>query len=727
MTLILQLKCIIFMIHPSIYKPCKIEILLDYITYYYTCNYTSFYTMFSKRTINDQFDHTRNVSNEAIKAVTDVMNAYIQTRATVLFAQMQSGKTNAFLLLAAEMLREGKVQKVVIFTGNRERELKAQLVDQIHPFMDTKYIKYLEKETTVLDGICPSEAIECIQQMKNAISIVWGTELIKHIHSIPTDNTLYIFEESHFAQTIGQTPDKFLKMIGIPMNGDSTILEAHGNYVCSVSATPFSELSDIGHLFQSKKIIRMMPGESYRGVKWLSDNHKIIEFENWKQSLTEALRERSSECNWAIIRVRGVKQIDVVKQISKDNGWDVKCYDQENSDIQNMKTLEMKPSRPTLVVLRELCRMGTVVHKDYLSFVMETSKSANTDSLLQSLLGRACGYHTNNSLTVYINKKLTSNGEIQRYLDFCDGCDMSVPQIAKNMLCVNLSSSSKKKEPIMPIRIPKQCISEHAVFDERRAVVQDVLNAMINNEFDQELNFNNNSIIQNVIQELEMSMTAEGVGKVLQHRLSYDTFKEVPNLILESFMTKLPPNLGSGCGVTGNQSILLYYVDKPTQEMETGSYYMCCYFDRNINNNESTKQNTIAYLPKTNGKEIFRCANENGSSTFGNGSFGLYLNPNTATNEDLMLNSIRECVVLSLREDGCLISSRQITSNAHQNFKWTGIFVSYEIYISMLHGKRIFNEIKNEFGVSLKMTKTRGRNISNMPDGCLYRLASISW
>jgi hypothetical protein len=688
--------------------------------------------MFAKCTItNDQFDHTQHVSREAIKSVTDIMNAYeMNARATVLFAQMQSGKTNAFLLLAAEMLRECKVQRVVIFTGNREKELKLQLSEQVSPFMDTKYINFLENETTVLEDMTYSEIASGIRSIKNAITIVWGTELIKRIHSIPKENTLYIFEESHFAQTIGQTPHKFLQLIGLPMNGEPIILKEKGNYVCSVSATPFSELSDIGHLFQNKTIVRMMPGETYRGVKWLSDNNKIIGFENWKHTLTEVLRERANECNWGIVRVRGATQIDEVKQMSRDSGWDVKCYDQEMADIENMKDLETKPLTPTLVVLREMCRMGTVVPKTHLSFVMETSNSSNTDTLLQSLLGRACGYHNNDTLTVYINKNLMDNGEIKRYLDFCDGCDMSVPQIAKNMLCsVNNSSNAKKKEPIMPIRIPKQCISEQAVFDERRAVIQDILNAMVNEDFDKELNFNNSAIIQNVIRELEMSMTEEGIGKVLQHRLSYDTFKDVPTLILESFSTKVPPNLGSGCGVTGKQSILLYYVDKPIQGMETGSYYMCCYFDRTSDDdaNADASNKNIAHLPKTNGKEIFRCTNEDGSSTYGNGSFGLQLNPNTSTDEELMLNSLRECISLSLREDACLIASRQITSNAHQDCKWVGIFVSCEIYISMLHGKRIFNEIKKEFGVSLKMTKTRGRGISDMPEGCLYRLASISW
>ena len=45
----------------------------------------------------------------------------------MLLAQMQTGKTNTFLLTACEMLRTGKVERVIIFSGNQETDLRDQL------------------------------------------------------------------------------------------------------------------------------------------------------------------------------------------------------------------------------------------------------------------------------------------------------------------------------------------------------------------------------------------------------------------------------------------------------------------------------------------------------------------------------------------------------------------------------------------------------------------------
>ena len=66
----------------------------------------------------------------------------------MLVAQMQSGKTGTFLLVAAEMLREGKVEKVIIICGNSEKELKAQLQKDMREFRP-KYRKYLKDDSKV--------------------------------------------------------------------------------------------------------------------------------------------------------------------------------------------------------------------------------------------------------------------------------------------------------------------------------------------------------------------------------------------------------------------------------------------------------------------------------------------------------------------------------------------------------------------------------------------------
>ena len=695
------------------------------------------------------FDHTCDISDMAIAAISETMECYASgTRASILFAQMQSGKTKAFLLLAGEMLRTSMVEHVVIFTGNRERELKKQLQTEVkgnekeRSFFDIYYWRHLGKNTDILAGLDPWDQQEFIQQeFKNKVTIVWGTDLIKKASRIPTSNTLFIFEESHFAQTVGQSPSKFLNEIGLPANGDASMLEEKNNYICSISATPFSELCDNGNFGQSKKVVAMAPGNGYRGVKWLKETGKIIGYENWETSLRNALYTKKAENNWAIIRVRGNEQMEIAEQICQRAEWEVKKYDQENSEIVGMKELEQKPSVPTIVILRERCRMGTVVPKNHLSFLFETSATSKTDTLLQGLLGRACGYHTNDSLVVYVNRELLNSGEIDTYLGFCDGNDKSVPSNAKNVVKEDdlyrayTSKDGKKMYPVIPIHIPKRCITVSTKPRDRPLLIGDIINNLVVDEEVTQNNQNPEPITQKIISELEAlnqsraDQEPDSQLKINLHRLigkDNKTFKDIPGKILEAINFKKPARLGSGCGGWS-----LYHVDKPIEGMETESFYLCCYLELTDEQLDELKSKKIENsLPATTGAEIFRYKNflETGETETTNGGFCYALKPETSTNEDTMRETIRECILRSKETETHLVVSNRINSIRQPGFeKYTGIYLSFEVYESILFGGKIYTDIKEVFGVTLKVKHSRGRPTTNMPQGCAVRLAEISW
>lgn len=680
------------------------------------------------------FNPARDISCVAISAILETMEHYSHgNRASILFAQMQSGKTSAFLLLAGEMLRTKKVEHVVIFTGNREVELKEQLLTQVNgnlvtkerSFFDTKYCNYLAQKTDIFSGLNFlegfSKAGEVIQEIKDNITIVWGTELTKKLSSISRENTLFIFEESHFAQSLGQSPQKFLKALDLPANGNNEMLERRNNYICSVSATPFSELCDNGNFDQLKTVVRMEPGSGYRGVKWLKENNKIIGYENWEQTLTRVLNDKKDERVWAIIRVRGDEQMEIAERICLRAEWNIKKYDQEHSDIANMKTLEEEPSSPTVVILRERCRMGTVVPKNHLSFLFETSASSNTDTLLQGLLGRACGYHENDRIEIYINKILLTSGEIETYIHFCEGEDKSVPNNAKNIIPdENVHEIGEKTlSPVIPIHIPRTCISEQATFGEKEAVIRDVLNALETNETVIQNNHNPENITEKIMETLR-------VGTHIQkHRLSKPTYKDVPRKVLNAIQNKKPAKLSSGCG-----GCSLYYVDAPIEGLETGSYYLCCYLNLTQQEVIDVFSKREKKLPKTNGQEIFRYSSflETGEVEFINGGFCLSLRPESSTNETIMLETIKECILRSRDTETCLIIPSRINSIRQPGFeKFTGIYLSNDVYNSLQVGGNIYNTVKSEFDLSLKLTKSKGRPITKMPEGCVIRIAEISW
>lgn len=697
------------------------------------------------------FNPMRDISETAIVSVTEMMDLYADgLRASILFAQMQSGKTNAFLLLAGEMLRTGRVENVVIFTGNRETELREQLKTQVkgnvseRSFFDTKYFNYIEKNTDTFDGLSLSDAFhlasEIAQNIKNKITIIWGTELTKKASQISTENTLFIFEESHFAQSLGQTPGKFLTSIGVPANGDQAILKERNNYICSVSATPFSELCDAGNFRQSKKVVRMQPGNDYRGVKWLRDNGKLVGYANWERELANALQTKKNEEKWAIVRVRGDEQFETAERICQNADWIVRKYDQEFSDIENMQELENKPSQASIVILREKCRMGTVVPKNHLAFVFETSTSSKTDTMLQGLLGRACGYHTNDSLLVYLNQELLESRELSKYIEFCDGEEHSVPNNAKNILGTHEVQRKKQSEedqqtvelsPIIPIHIPRRCISADSTFNDTQSVLRDIIYTLSESESFGIQNFNPDIIKVTLIQELEYVL--ENNVSINKHKLSFKSYKPTIEKILNVMKYKTPKKIGwsKELQLENACNMSLYYVDKPVPDfdIEVGSYYLCCNLNLTDEQRTEIESGKIKRLPETNGKEIFRYANilETGETEIANGGFCLALKPETATDVTIMLETLRECVLRSKETETMLVNPCKITSIRQPGFeKYTGIYVSLEVYTALLYGGHIYNAIKEEFGALIKYKKSNGRP-TKMPKDCIYRLAEISW
>ena len=98
----------------------------------------------------------------------------------------------------------------------------------------------------------------------------------------PKNKTLFIWDESHFAQDQGMCPDKFFEQMGIILNGDWMPLRERDNYVLSVSATSFSEASNAIHQDQSKAVVTFSPSPAYMSIKKMKENgmigHKLHTF-----------------------------------------------------------------------------------------------------------------------------------------------------------------------------------------------------------------------------------------------------------------------------------------------------------------------------------------------------------------------------------------------------------------------------------------------------------------
>lgn len=364
------------------------------------------------------------LSEYQLKAGKEVLKAYEKGDKPwhLLFAQPQSGKTDTFLFIGAEMIRQEKVSNIVILSGVDDKQLKKQCVETLlssEGAMDfsEKYDRYLELE------LCQTreERFKIRSELKKRTHFIWGNELVKQ-NSYRRD-TLFIWEESHYAQTINMRPFKFLTEIGINCDGSEV---RNNNYVLSVSATPFSEISHILNSIEepNKGKTFLETNEKYHSIEKILKKNLLsaINPKELISHLDEILNEYDTEkTTYGIIRAANEKKSLEISKVAKRKGWEIlKCDSNPKSELKNLSILKTEPIKNTLIIIKGMCRMGQVLHKEHLSFVIETSNETNSETLIQGLLGRTLGWH-NNEIRVYISYKDYEREDLNKYLEMISG------------------------------------------------------------------------------------------------------------------------------------------------------------------------------------------------------------------------------------------------------------------------------------------------------------------
>ena len=362
----------------------------------------------------------------------------------ILLAQMQSGKTDTYHLIGCEMMRLGLIEQIIIFSGNREKELYEQLKTKNMTEFYSKYILFLTNLGVENDTI--------LQKIQTNLKVIWGPQLKKEFPLLRHEKTLYIWEESHYAQTRGQHPAFILEKVGIPMDGDLSWFEKHKNYFLSVSATPFSEFVDNIEK-QQKAFVQLYPSVEYKSVKWHLSQGNILSYSDLMEGLETAITTAETKpIGYGLIRV-SYKTYDTVIEIIEKRNWNYVLYDQQ-SPIKNInQILQNAPKKYTIILLKGKCRMGKQVSKQFVLFCLETSKYSKTDTLLQGLLGRCCGYHSNSTILIYVYKNILESKELERYVQMYDTKD-TTPFRGSNLKRNKTTNPNKYgKFPTIPDKI----------------------------------------------------------------------------------------------------------------------------------------------------------------------------------------------------------------------------------------------------------------------------------
>ena len=136
-----------------------------------------------------------------IEAGAKIIDTFKDSSYALLLAEMQSGKTGTFIFTWCEMFRQGLVDNCVIFSGNREIELKDQS-NQFVIYRDA-YTAYLWRlgidfelaqhmAETMLPGHVDPVEDKLRDKSNDKITVVWGPDLKKYVS---TGRTLYIWDE----------------------------------------------------------------------------------------------------------------------------------------------------------------------------------------------------------------------------------------------------------------------------------------------------------------------------------------------------------------------------------------------------------------------------------------------------------------------------------------------------------------------------------------------------
>ena len=643
----------------------------------------------------------------------ETKNEIIQTLKTcywcLLAAHMQSGKTIAYLLTAFEMLRLEKVKVCAIISGNNEIILRQQIINDIQQFKQL-YKRYLDENgircgrwIDIYEWV-DETADKFVDDIASKIDVAFGHELKKFKQYDVSENPLYIWDESHYGQSKNQEIDKFFRVRGIQPSG------TNGNgMVISVSATHNAELSDIHHFKQTKGIVRLKPSGSYIGVNKFRQNGQINNISDLKRDFPRILR-RHLENKIGLIRATEQNQKWMIPMATR-YGYKCEKFDMTTTfDFDEL--LSTEPLEPTLVFLKRKCCMGKHVIKLYIGFVIETTYS-KTDTILQGLLGRMCGYDSREDIMIYIFKYDNQKEGLDRYIDFHDGNDKSIAKRA-----MNIREIKDKLHPTIPSKIvfgPDPEGPDPEGPDPEDCIIRRVLEKIEESHYS---SLEENAIYQSNSQQvwddvIVTRILRNGRARLIPPSERSDEEKILASLfkihkqgrVYEEALPKVEEawrqnteqcafGSGAGAGVSDDEVIIWSKVINKGEINEINICYIAMqYADINY-----------VQVPKTTQKEIFCIHNTTGGAEFSV--------PRETRTQPYKLEEVIDALIEASR----LLDPPVLSSNGHGNH----ILMNEEVFE---YFKRVIEE-KWKPQTTIRCKMVSGRRPAGMTD---VRIASITW
>jgi len=316
-------------------------------------------------------------------------------------AQMQSGKTGACLYVACKLLESNSINSFHVLSGISDIDLKNQWIEKI----DTHYDDYFKPN--------PFNNIEFQYHtlLKQLIrSNVFFGKAIKNIETLDDfKNSLIILDEIHYGSSYDSIICKLFKRLNIKsiLEGNSCdLLKKYNIKILVVTATA-ANLDAIYHNTSASENwgrVYMSPGPNYKSVLDYYTNNNVFPNFNINTSdisnIVDILNKYKSLHKYMIFRAV-TQKASIIIEICNILNIPYIFYDQDNiTQFDNIQ-----PQQFTCILIKSKLRVGKELNKDHICAVFETSLIINTDTLLQGLFGRVCGYNITNNIDIYISTK----------------------------------------------------------------------------------------------------------------------------------------------------------------------------------------------------------------------------------------------------------------------------------------------------------------------------------
>ena len=511
------------------------------------------------------------------------------------------------------------------------------------------------------------------------------------------------------------------------IQGDHDLLVEKNLYILTTTATRCAELSkycDDDEDENNKKNLKYgkvvaIPGEGYRGVLHYDEKNAIkqsypIEMIHYNQ-VKNILSEHLDKKKYFILRTRDSKKhnsVGLLKDLCSELDCDIKFIDKDNrmdEKVTKKDPFDKEPEKFTLVVIRGKFRMGKRLCKEHICAAYESSKDPNHNTMAQALLGRMCGYHTNDDITIYLPHAYIVKG-LEEYKNLIK---IKFTGNMSNTTYVSLRSSmnvKKKGNPTIPWVISNNYV--------------DTFHAPGSNE-------NSDRYKSFLKEQLKMA----------ENLWSKDQEIEIKELLDSSENTISFRNSHKKNGELNEGYHWRNLNDSITNKTPFGNWdsapIICCNVTKNIEECSSLKQDDLMvifriktrsmappYIP-SNEKDLWHnCSNviPVPEDIQMNGSQLVLMPKESYDNPKIFNKALDEMIGNSLNKNNICEHTRCIYSNNHLENGKSGIIFSNDAYPNGIDG--IIEKIGTKHKIKINTKKKRGRKPINCND---LRFDTITW